>query len=218
MTGILHAVEALADSPNAGWALFLVSFLESSFFPIPPDVLLMPLCLGDPELSFLFVAVCSGGSVIGGVAGYGIVSWGGRPLLGRLFSERKINVVQGDYERYNAWATGFAGLTPLPFKLFTLSGGAFAVNLKVFFFASLVSRSLRPFDNRSRLLLHGCGKRFQRSSSWLADDRLCYSPDRWLLIGRQKSAVGRPLWRTRSIMAPRQRLSNRYARGMKGKP
>lgn len=145
MTGLLHWVEAFAATPYGGWALFAISFAESSFFPIPPDVLLIALCLGDPDRSFWFATICAVASVLGGMLGYAIGFYGGRPVLQRLFSPAKIEAVERYYDRYNAWATGIAGLTPLPYKLFTISGGAFAINFKVFVIASILARSLRFF-------------------------------------------------------------------------
>ncbi len=142
---LLHWVESFADSPNGVWALVVLSFAESSFFPVPPDVLLIALCLGRPELAFWFAGVCAAASVVGGIAGYGIGFWGGRPLLKRVFREDRVRAVESYYERYNAWATGIAGLTPLPYKVFTLSGGAFSINFKIFVLASIVSRSVRFF-------------------------------------------------------------------------
>ncbi len=138
-------VESFASTPYGDWALFMLAFAESSFFPIPPDVLLIALCLGRPELSFYFAMICSVASVLGGMLGYGIGYYGGRPLLKRLFNRKKIQAVENLYDRYNAWATGIAGLTPLPYKIFTISGGAFSINFKVFVVASIISRSLRFF-------------------------------------------------------------------------
>lgn len=145
MSSLLHWVEAFASTPYGVWALFGLAFAESSFFPIPPDVLLIALCLGDPSQAFWFATVCAVGSVLGGVLGYGIGFYGGRPVLKRFFSRKKIEAVEAYYDRYNAWATGVAGLTPLPYKLFTISGGAFAINFKIFVIASVISRSLRFF-------------------------------------------------------------------------
>ena len=142
---MLHWVEAFADSPYGVWALLVVAFAESSFFPVPPDVLLIALCLGAPELSFWFATICAVGSVVGGMLGYGIGFYGGRPLLRRLFRADRLRAVESYYDRYNAWATGIAGLTPLPYKIFTLSGGAFSINFKIFVLASIVSRSVRFF-------------------------------------------------------------------------
>lgn len=145
MLGLLHWVEAFAETPYGGWALLAIAFAESSFFPIPPDVLLIALCLGEPDRAYWFATICAVGSVTGGMLGYGIGFWGGRPVLRRLFSEHKVAAVKRYYDRYNAWATGIAGLTPLPYKLFTISGGAFAVDFRIFVLASVVSRSLRFF-------------------------------------------------------------------------
>lgn len=142
---LLAWVEGFAATPYGTWALFLLAFAESSFFPIPPDVLLIALCIGEPEKSLWFALVCSVGSVLGGGAGYGIGLWGGRPLLLRLFSRERVAVVSAYFDRYNAWAVGIAGLTPIPYKVFTISGGAFAIDFRVFMLASIVSRSLRFF-------------------------------------------------------------------------
>jgi membrane protein YqaA with SNARE-associated domain len=152
---LLAWVEGLALTPAGPAALLVLAFAESSFFPIPPDALLIPLCLGDPSKAFWFATLCSVGSVVGGVAGYGIGYYGGRPLVRRLFSEQRVAAVETYYDRYNAWAIGIAGLTPLPYKLFTLSGGAFAINFRVFLLASIVSRSLRFFLVAGLIYLFG---------------------------------------------------------------
>lgn len=153
--GMLDWVESFAASPHGGTALFVFAFAESSFFPIPPDVLLIPLCLGDPSQAFWFATLCSVGSVLGGMAGYGIGRWGGRPLVYKIFPDERIRRVERMYERWNAWATGIAGLTPLPYKLFTLSGGACAINFKVFVIASIISRSLRFYTVAALLYFFG---------------------------------------------------------------
>jgi membrane protein YqaA with SNARE-associated domain len=142
---LLHWVEAWAQHPYGAWALFLIAFAESSFFPIPPDVLLIPLCLGDPSRALWFATICSVGSVLGGIAGYAIGFYGGRPLVYKLFPDARVRAVERYYDRYNAWAIGIAGLTPLPYKIFTISGGACAINFKVFVVASVISRSIRFF-------------------------------------------------------------------------
>lgn len=142
---LFHWVEALAETPYATWALFGVAFMESSFFPVPPDALLIALCVGKPESSMWYAAVCSVASVLGGMAGYWIGLAGGRPVLKKFFSHERIEKVGAYYDKYNAWAVGIAGLTPLPYKLFTISGGAFRIDFKIFVIASIVSRSLRFF-------------------------------------------------------------------------
>jgi membrane protein YqaA with SNARE-associated domain len=136
-------IDSLAMMPHPGWWLFLLAFAESSFFPIPPDVLLITLGVATPEHAVWYGFVCSAGSVLGGVLGYGIGLYGGRPLLYKVFSENKIHAVERLYDRYNAWATGIAGLTPIPYKVFTIAGGAFKINFRVFVLASIASRSLR---------------------------------------------------------------------------
>ena len=136
-------IDQLAAMPHPGWWLFLLAFAESSFFPIPPDVLLVTLGVANPERAIWYGLVCSTGSVLGGVLGYGIGLYGGRPLLYKFFSANKIHAVERLYDRFNAWATGIAGLTPIPYKVFTIAGGAFKINFKIFVLASLASRSLR---------------------------------------------------------------------------
>jgi membrane protein YqaA with SNARE-associated domain len=152
---LLEWTQSFASSPAGVWALFLFAFAESSFFPIPPDVLLIALCISDPGSAMWFALVCSIGSVLGGIAGYGIGFYGGRPLLYKLFREERILAVKRYYDRYNAWAVFIAGLTPLPYKLFTLSGGAFTIKFRVFVWASVLSRSLRFFAVAALIQLFG---------------------------------------------------------------
>lgn len=155
LTALFHWVEGFADKPYGGTALFVLAFAESSVFPIPPDVLLIPLCLGDPSKAFWFAAICTAGSVIGGGFGYGLGYWGGRPLVKKLFPPAKVAAVERLYGRYNAWATGVAGLTPLPYKIFTVSGGAFSIDFRIFLLASVLSRGLRFFAIAGLLYLFG---------------------------------------------------------------
>ena len=136
-------IDSLAGMPHPGWWLFLLAFAESSFFPIPPDVLLITLGVSTPDKAVWYALVCSVASVTGGAFGYVIGLFGGRPILYRFFNHTKVAAVERLYDRYNAWATGIAGLTPIPYKVFTIGGGAFKIDFKVFMLASLVSRSLR---------------------------------------------------------------------------
>ncbi len=143
---LLRWVESWAGSPHGSWALFALAFMESSFFPIAADVLLIALVLGDPTRWVWFAFICSLGSVLGGIAGYGIGIKGGRPILQKMFGgSDRIQKVEELYDRYNAWATGIAGLTPIPYKVFTIAGGVFAVNFRIFVIASILSRSARFF-------------------------------------------------------------------------
>ena len=137
-------------------ALFVLAFAESSFFPIPPDVLLIALCLGRPQRALRYAAICTVGSVTGAVGGYaigyflwqtaageytGLAQW----CYAHLFPMEKFLEVQRMFEQYNFWAIFTAGFTPLPYKLFTIAGGVFGINLPMFVVASLVSRGLRFF-------------------------------------------------------------------------
>jgi membrane protein YqaA with SNARE-associated domain len=138
-----------SDTPYGTWALFLLAFSESSFFPIPPDVLLIALAVGKPEKSFKFAAVCALGSVIGGVLGY-VIGWQFMAAIGDKIVEfyglsDKVDYIEILYNRYDAWAVGIAGFTPIPYKVFTIAAGVFKISFPVFVIASAVSRSARFF-------------------------------------------------------------------------
>jgi len=132
-----------ADSPYGGVALFGLAFAESSFFPIPPDVLLIAMGLSHPENSLVYAAICTAGSVCGGMFGYGIGRVGGKPLLDRFVSPEKTTRIHNYFERYEAWAIGIAGFTPVPYKVFTISAGAFWINFPRFVLVSFLSRGAR---------------------------------------------------------------------------
>ncbi|MEE9275375.1 MAG: YqaA family protein [bacterium] len=138
-----------ADTGYGTSALGAVSFTESVFLPIPPDPLLMALCLGNPRRAYYFALVCSLASVAGGAAGYLIGVWLfeaiGQPILLFYGAMEKYNTLQTWFRTYDAWAVGVAGFTPIPYKVFTISAGAFRINFLVFLFASLISRSARFF-------------------------------------------------------------------------
>jgi len=138
-----------ADTPYGPSALFLLAFAESSFFPIPPDVLLIVLAISIPLRAFRYAAICSVGSVAGGVFGYFIgaklMEAVGRPILEFYNVTEKYNELQAIYQAHGAWAVGIAAFTPIPYKAFTISAGAFAISLPVFVAASVVGRSARFF-------------------------------------------------------------------------
>ena len=138
-----------AETPYGSWALFLLAFCESSFFPIPPDVLLIALAVAIPKRSFRYALICSMGSVLGGCLGY-LIGWHFMAGIGERIIEfygltQKIDYIQSLYIAYDAWAIGIAGFTPIPYKVFTISAGAFHINFMVFVIASLVSRAARFF-------------------------------------------------------------------------
>jgi membrane protein YqaA with SNARE-associated domain len=140
-----------ADTPYGLPALAVLALVESSVFPLPPDPLLIALCLGATYRSLRFAAVATVASVLGGILGYGLgaVVWGS--VSGFFFdfvpgvTPEAFADVQGYYERWDFWAVFVAGLTPIPYKVFTISAGVFAINFPVFVLASVLSRGLRFF-------------------------------------------------------------------------
>ena len=142
-------VLSLSGSPYGTWALFLIAFAESSFFPIPPDILLIALAAGAPPKAFRFSLVCTAGSVLGGAFGY-LIGFEfyeriGRPIIGFYGGEALYLEVQRLYNDWDAIAVAVAGLTPIPYKVFTIAAGAFKVDFMTFLLASLFSRGLRFF-------------------------------------------------------------------------
>ncbi|GAB4137053.1 MAG: YqaA family protein [Planctomycetota bacterium] len=139
-----------ADTRFAVPALFCLSFAESSFFPIPPDVLLIALGFGDRGKAFLFAFWAAVGSVLGGMAGYGIGHFFWEAGLGDLFfayvpgvTEEGFARMQVRYEEWNVWIVFLAAFTPIPYKLITISAGVFGIDFSLFVLASACGRSLR---------------------------------------------------------------------------
>jgi len=140
-----------AETPYGTPALFVLALAESSFFPIPPDPLLIALCLGAVRRSLRYAAVATLASVLGGMLGYAIGS-GAWSLVHDWFyayvpgvTPESFAMVQALYDRYDFWAVFLAGLTPIPYKVFTLSAGVFSIHFGVFLLASVMSRGLRFF-------------------------------------------------------------------------
>ena len=152
---------AWAYRPSAAIALFILSFAESSFFPIPPDVLLMPLVLGNRKRWLRYATICSVASVTGAVFGFciGWLLWEGG--VDQLFynyvpgfTEEVFNDVSALYEKWNFWIVFTAGFTPIPFKVITITAGVFGTGTQVpspgvfftvFIVAAIISRSARFF-------------------------------------------------------------------------
>ncbi len=138
-----------AETPYGTWALFVLAFCESSFFPIPPDLLLIALAVSIPKRSLYYALVCSAGSVLGGCLGY-LIGWQfmvgiGEKIISFYGLTEKVEYIQSLYMQYDAMAIGIAGFTPIPYKVFTISAGAFDINFTVFVIASAVSRAARFF-------------------------------------------------------------------------
>lgn len=147
-----------AETPYGGIALFILAFAESSFFPIPPDALLIALVLGSSAKAFKFATNCTIASVLGALLGYAIgyfIWWNANGEFSSVamfffnsvpgFSEKIFYSVKSMYDEYNFWIVFTAGFTPIPYKVFTISGGAFQVNLIMFIIASIISRAGRFF-------------------------------------------------------------------------
>lgn len=150
-----------ADTPYGAPALFLLALAESSFFPIPPDPLLIALCMGAAARSLRFATLTTVASVLGGIIGYAIGA-GAWHLVGGWFFAYVPGVtpelfarVQGLYEQYDFWAVFIAGLTPIPYKVFTLAAGVFSINFTVFVVASVLSRGMRFFMLAGLIYLYG---------------------------------------------------------------
>ena len=142
---VLH----FAETPFGTWALFLLAFAESSFFPIPPDVMVIPMALLKPKQWKRIALVCTGASVAGGLLGYLIGYQFFDMIAAKLIefydAQKQFDLVSDFYNRYDFFAVFAAGLTPIPYKVFTIAAGLFKMNLITFTFASVVGRGLRFF-------------------------------------------------------------------------
>lgn len=148
-----------AATPYGSWALFLLAFAESSFFPIPPDVLLIAVCVARPERSLKYALICAIGSVLGGCLGY-LIGWQFMASVGYGIVDfygltDKVAYIETLYNTYDAWAVGIAGFTPIPYKVFTIAAGMFKIDFTVFVLASAVSRSARFFIVGGLIYLFG---------------------------------------------------------------
>ena len=147
--GLYNWTLSLAQSRHALWALALVAFLESSVFPIPPDILMIPMILAAPSRAFLIAGVALVASVLGGLLGYfigyGLFETVGRPVLEFYGKDAYFEEFRTTYNAWGAWAVLIAGITPFPYKVITILSGATSLNLPVFIAASIVARGVRFF-------------------------------------------------------------------------
>ncbi|MDC0191650.1 DedA family protein [Rhodospirillales bacterium] len=139
----------LAAHKHALLALAFVSFLESSIFPIPPDIMLIPMVLATRDRAWMIASVCTAASVLGGMAGYGIgallFDQIGEPVLNFYQYNSKFEEFQQAYTNWGAWAVFIAGVTPFPYKVITILSGATHLDFGIFSFSSLIARGLRFF-------------------------------------------------------------------------
>jgi membrane protein YqaA with SNARE-associated domain len=140
---------ALAARPRAEWALAGVAFAESSFFPIPPDILLIPMVLAGRAKAWRYAAVATASSVVGGLAGYLIGAFLfeeiGRPLLEFYGYTARFQQFANSYNEWGAWIVFAAGLTPFPYKVITIASGATGLDILIFMAASVAARGGRFF-------------------------------------------------------------------------
>ncbi len=150
---------ALAEQPQALWWLALVSFAESSFFPIPPDAMLIPMVLAKPERAWIIAAVCTAASVAGGFLGYAIgyyffATWGAS-IIKFYGLQAGFEKFQQQFNDYGLWVILIKGLTPIPYKIVTIASGAAHFDLLIFALASLATRGIRFFAVALLLRLYG---------------------------------------------------------------
>jgi membrane protein YqaA with SNARE-associated domain len=179
------------ESRHGQTALFVLSAAEASFFPVPPDALLIALCMGSHRKWVRFALVCSVGSIVGGMLGY-LIGYAAFDLIGHSIISFIASLSGSDPDtllqtaqywfdekeiagmRVGAWAVGIAGFTPIPYKVFTIAAGFFKMNFAVFVIASAVSRSARFFlvAGLIGILFEKYGERIQRFIdkyfNWLA--------------------------------------------------
>jgi membrane protein YqaA with SNARE-associated domain len=173
-----------ADKPYALWILGFVSFAESSFFPVPPDVMLIPMSLAQPRRAWLFALVCTITSVAGGVLGYAIGallydSIGGWIIQLYGYGD-KVEQFRTAYAEYGAWIILLKGLTPIPYKLVTITSGFAGYNLFLFVLFSVMTRGARFYI--LAFLLYRYGPRARA----IIEERLGF----WVTIGAIGLALG----------------------------
>jgi membrane protein YqaA with SNARE-associated domain len=149
---------ALAASRQAPMALAIVSFVESSFFPIPPDVMLAPMVAARPQRAYFYAAICTGASVIGGLLGYAIGVFLGplaHSILAIFGHPEGQQEFQAWFARFGLWVILIKGLTPIPYKLVTISAGLARFDLFTFVWASILTRGVRFFAEATVLKFYG---------------------------------------------------------------
>jgi membrane protein YqaA with SNARE-associated domain len=150
---------SLAASPRAGWWLFGIAFAEASFFPVPPDALLIPMALARPDRAWRLAAICLAGSVIGGalgyLIGYAVFDQLARPLIELYGYGDRFAAFQALYARWGLWLILVKGLTPIPYKIVTIASGAARFNFWMFMAASVVTRGARFFIVAALLRYYG---------------------------------------------------------------
>jgi len=169
---------ALASSRYAVAALAVIAFAESAFFPLPPDLLLIPMILARPRQAFLLAGLCTVMSVLGGFLGYAIGYFLfdaiGRPILEFYHAMGRYEALKAGFAHWGVWIIIIKGLTPIPYKLVTIASGVVRFPIVPFAFASLVSRSLRFFSaRRIAVALWRAGSRVHRAPADAGNEPVC---------------------------------------------
>lgn len=173
-----------AHKPSAMWIMGSVSFAESSFFPVPPDVMLIPMALARPERAYVMAAWCTATSVAGGIVGYAIGallydSVGGWLIQLYGYGD-KVEVFRAAYAEWGAWIILLKGLTPIPYKIVTITSGFADYNFGLFVLFSVITRGARFF--MLAFLLHRYGERARH----IIEKRL----GMWVLLGAAVLVIG----------------------------
>ena len=139
----------LAESPNAPWALAAVAFAEASFFPVPPDMLLLPMAMAKPRAAWRYAAIATVGSVVGGALGYAIgallFDTIGHWIIALYGAGTKYEALRAFYAQWGAWFILIKGLTPIPFKFVTILSGAMGYDFPLFLLLAAITRGARFF-------------------------------------------------------------------------
>jgi membrane protein YqaA with SNARE-associated domain len=168
---------AAADKPYATWLMGFVSFVESSFFPIPPDVMLIPMSLARPDRAWFYATVCTITSVAGGVLGYLIGAWlydsVGIWVMHLYGLDKKVEGFRESYAYWGTWVILIKGVTPIPYKLVTIVSGFAGYNLLMFILLSIVARGMRFY------LLAFLLNRYGMQARAIIEERLEF----WAILG-----------------------------------
>ena len=168
---------AAAHKPHAEWMLGIISFVESSFFPIPPDVMLIPMSIARPSRAYYYATLCTITSVAGGLVGYaiGAVLYDsiGQWLIALYGYGDKVEAFREAYNAYGAWIILLKGVTPIPYKIVTITSGFAGYNIFLFVIFSMIARGMRFY--LLAFLLHRYGERARA----ILEERLEF----WVLLG-----------------------------------
>ncbi len=154
MSELIHTIEEWLMEYGV-WGLALVSFADSSFFPIPPDVLLIPMGISNPDSVLFYAFITTATSVLGALLGWFIGKKLGRPVLTYLFKEDKVQKVEYYFTKYGSMAILMAALTPVPYKIFTIFAGISRIRLRTLVIWSIIGRGARFFAEALLILFLG---------------------------------------------------------------